>query len=63
MTVAELIELLKAMPPDAVVGFVNNCADYGDTFTHAGEPEFRRDTRDRWTRYPSNLPDGGAVLL
>jgi hypothetical protein len=58
VTVAELIEELRTLPPDLPVGYVNECADDGARFVSVECPEV-----SGWGRYGSqyHAPDGMPV--
>lgn len=60
MTVAELIALLKTLPKDKPVGFINRCADDGSNFVTIDCAEVS--TPAHWTHNPG-LPKTGAVVL
>jgi hypothetical protein len=60
MTVAELIEALRAMPQDAPVGYVNQCADDGNYWVPIDCAE--NQGRGNWMRAPTNMPAKCVVL-
>lgn len=60
MNVRELIELLRALPPDMPVGYVNQCADDGNYFVPIDSAT--KSGRDNRMRAPTNMPAQCAVL-
>jgi hypothetical protein len=61
MTVAELVELLRTLPPDMSVAYVNRCADDGAELMTVTEAEIRAGNR---TGYGScDYPAEGVVVL
>ena len=61
MTVAELIEALRAMPQDMQVGYVNRCADDGAELLTVDCVEVKAGKR---MGYGScDYPDAGIVVL
>jgi len=60
MTVAELMDLLRTLPPDLPVGFVNQCADDGNYFVPIDCAT--KNGRGNWMYAPTNMPKTCVVL-
>jgi hypothetical protein len=61
MTVAELIEVLRALPPGMQVAYVNRCADDGADVVTIDEANI--EAGKRFGYGSCNYPEAGIVVL
>lgn len=61
MTVAELIEVLRKLPQDMEVAYVNRCADDGADVINISSADI--EAGPRWGYGAPRYPDNGVVVL